>query len=71
VDLAVANISPEAIIALAPELVRVVHAQGIAIVSGFETQDVSGVTGALTANGARVRESHTRNSWSAVVTAKS
>jgi len=70
VDLVVANISPEAIIALAPELMRVVRAGGVAIVSGFELPEVGRVESALTANGARVRESHARNSWSAVVAAK-
>ncbi|MBZ5596590.1 MAG: 50S ribosomal protein L11 methyltransferase [Acidobacteriia bacterium] len=70
VDLVVANISPEAIIALAPEVMRVLRAQGVAIVSGFEGAEVGGIEAALAANGATVRESHAKNIWSAVVVGK-
>jgi ribosomal protein L11 methyltransferase len=66
-DLVVANISPEAIIALAPELLRTLRARGIAIVSGFEEPEVASVEAALSANGATVRESHAKNCWSVVV----
>ena len=67
VDLVVANISPEAIIALAPQLVRVLRAKGGAIVSGFEALEVAAVEAALKANGARVRASPAKGSWSALV----
>ena len=67
VDLVVANISPEAILTLAPELLRVVRAGGVAIVSGFEVAEVAGVEAALSASGARVRESRAKNGWSVVV----
>jgi ribosomal protein L11 methyltransferase len=68
VDLVVANISPEAIIALAPELLRGLRAGGVAIVSGFELAEVAGVEAALSASGAKVRESHAKNRWRVVVT---
>jgi len=67
IDLAVANISPEAIIALAPQLVRVLRAEGVAIVSGFETLEIDAVQAALQASGARVRATVTKGSWSALV----
>jgi len=66
-DVVVANISPEAIVALAPDLMRVARAGGAVIVSGFECSEVGSVESALIANGARVRESHAKNNWSAVV----
>lgn len=67
IDVVAANISPEAIIALAPELMRVVRAEGVAIVGGFEEAEVASVEAALTVNGARVRESHAKNNWSVLV----
>jgi ribosomal protein L11 methylase PrmA len=67
VGLVVANISPEAIIALTPELMRTLRAGGIAIVSGFELAEVGSVEAALAASGARVRESRAKNDWSVVV----
>ena len=67
IDLVVANISPEAIIALAPELVRTLRAGGVAIVSGFELAEVAGVEAAIAASGATVRGSQAKNSWSVVV----
>jgi ribosomal protein L11 methyltransferase len=67
VDLAVANISPEAIIALAPQLMRVLRAEGVAIVSGFEAPEVAAVSAALEASGARVRSSPAKGSWNALI----
>jgi ribosomal protein L11 methyltransferase len=67
VDLVVANISPEASIALAPELMRTLRAGGVVIVSGFELAEVGSVEAALAASGARVREARAKNSWSVVV----
>jgi ribosomal protein L11 methyltransferase len=66
-DLTVANISPEAIIALAPQLVRVIRSGGVAIVSGFEAHEVDAVQAALQDSGARVRSSPAKGSWSALV----
>lgn len=67
IDLAVANISPEAIVALAPELVRVLRSGGLAIVSGFELPEIAAVQTALEDQGTRIRSSHTKGSWSALV----
>jgi ribosomal protein L11 methyltransferase len=46
-DLVVANISPEAIIELAPDLVRVLRPGGVLLASGFEVQEVDQVQAAL------------------------
>jgi ribosomal protein L11 methyltransferase len=46
-DLVVANISPEAIIELAPDLVRVLRRGGVLLASGFELQEVEQVKAAL------------------------
>ncbi len=46
-DLVVANISPEAIIQLAPELLRVLRTDGVLLASGFETREVQQVKAAL------------------------
>ena len=67
VDLAVANISPEAIIELAPELVRILRPNGVAIVGGFEAAEVFGVEMALRASGAGVRSAQNKGTWSALV----
>lgn len=70
VDLVLANISPEAIVALAPEFMHVLRPRGIAIVSGFEAQEVSAVEAALCANGAVVRTPASKNNWRALVAVK-
>ncbi|HLN03942.1 MAG TPA: 50S ribosomal protein L11 methyltransferase [Bryobacteraceae bacterium] len=67
IDLAVANINPEGIISLAPELVRVLRPGGLTITSGFEIPDVAAVQAELENQGAKVRSSHTKGSWSALV----
>jgi ribosomal protein L11 methyltransferase len=67
VDLVVANISPEAIIALAPEIMRTLQTGGVGIVGGFERAEVAGVEKALAESGAKVRGSQAKNSWSVVV----
>jgi ribosomal protein L11 methyltransferase len=67
VHLVVANISPEAIITLAPELMRTLRAGGVAIVSGFELAEADSVEAAVSGSGATVRESHAKNRWSVVV----
>jgi ribosomal protein L11 methyltransferase len=64
--LVVANISPEAIIMLAPEVVRVLHKGGKGILSGFEAAEVPAVEMALRAEGAAVVELHSKGSWTAM-----
>jgi ribosomal protein L11 methyltransferase len=49
VDVVVANISPEAIIQLAPDLLRVLRPDGTLLASGFETREVQQVKAALPA----------------------
>lgn len=46
-DLVVANISPEAIVALAPDLLRVLRPGGVLLASGFENHEVETVKAAL------------------------
>jgi len=47
VDVVVANISPEAIVRLAPDLVRVLRKGGVLLASGFELAEVEQVRAAL------------------------
>jgi ribosomal protein L11 methyltransferase len=49
IDLAVANISPEAIVALAPELLRALRADGILLVSGFGVHEIDTIRSVLPA----------------------
>jgi ribosomal protein L11 methyltransferase len=58
-DLVTANISPEAIAALAPDLLRVLRPEGILLVSGFELHEVDRVKSAFPRPG-EVRE---KGSW--------
>jgi ribosomal protein L11 methyltransferase len=67
VEVAVANINPEAIAALAPDIVRVLGAGGLAIVSGFETAEMGVVERAFRAAGAQLRSSLAKGAWRALV----
>jgi ribosomal protein L11 methyltransferase len=67
IDLAVANISPEAIVALAPELIRALRAHGRMIVSGFEAPEVAEVQRALEQAGGKICSAHAKGTWSALV----
>ena len=62
-DLVVANISPEAIIALAPESIRVLRPGGILLASGFERHEVAQISAALR----HVKEARHKGDWSLVV----
>jgi len=62
-DLVVANISPEAIIALAPEFARVLRRGGTLLASGFNTTEAAAVTSAL----AGVREVRQKGEWALAV----
>jgi ribosomal protein L11 methyltransferase len=66
-DLVVSNISPEAIVALAPDLMRLLRPDGVAIVSGFELPELTSVEAALVALGARMQETVSKGGWSALV----
>ncbi len=46
-DLTVANISPQAIVELAPDLLRSLRPGGVLLASGFETQEIDAVQKAL------------------------
>ena len=45
-DVLVVNIGPAAVIEMAPDVVRCLRPGGVALVSGFEAEDVAQVTGA-------------------------
>jgi ribosomal protein L11 methylase PrmA len=62
-DLVVANISPEAIIGLAPDLVRVLRRGGVLLASGFELHEVEQVKAALPP----AREVRQKGSWALLV----
>ena len=62
-DLVVANISPEAIIKLAPEFARVLRAGGTLVASGFNASEVEMVKAAL----GKAREVRRKGEWAAVV----
>jgi ribosomal protein L11 methyltransferase len=63
VDLVVANISPEAITALAPDLQRTLRTGGKLLVSGFERGEVEAVKGVLP-HASEVRE---KGNWALIV----
>jgi ribosomal protein L11 methyltransferase len=63
VDLLVANISPQAIVALSPDFQRVLRSGGILLASGFEGHDVEQVSAALPP----VLEARHKGDWSLVV----
>ena len=71
-DAIAANISPEAIALLAPELMRCLRPGGVALVSGFERHETAAVRAALERCGGAVREARYKGSWAlAAVTRKS
>jgi ribosomal protein L11 methyltransferase len=66
VDLAVANISPEAIVKLAPDLVRVLKPRGVLLASGFEVHELECVERALP----EAKEVRTKGGWALLVVEK-
>jgi ribosomal protein L11 methyltransferase len=64
VDIAVANISPEAIVKLAPDLVRVLRPGGILLASGLEIAEVAQVEAALPP----AREVRHKGNWALIIT---
>jgi ribosomal protein L11 methyltransferase len=63
VDIAMANISPEAIVALAPDLLRVLGPRGILLASGFELHEIEQVQAALPSP----REVRRKGNWALIV----
>jgi ribosomal protein L11 methylase PrmA len=59
----VANISPEAIVELAPDLVRVLRPGGVLLASGFELHEVERVKAALPP----AREVRQKRNWAVLV----
>ncbi|HYW45629.1 MAG TPA: 50S ribosomal protein L11 methyltransferase [Bryobacteraceae bacterium] len=64
-DLIVANISPRAIVRLAPELLRVLRPGGVLLASGFEIPEVEQVSAALPPS----IEVRAKGTWALVATA--
>lgn len=64
VDLVVANISPEAIVQLAPDLLRVLRKDGMLLVSGFDLAEVGQVMAALPP----ARDVRHSGDWALIVT---
>ncbi|PYT31929.1 MAG: hypothetical protein DMG57_03395 [Acidobacteria bacterium] len=71
VDLITANISAEAIVQLALDLLRVIRPGGIVIAGGIELPEVGDVERALRDAGAAIRSSHVKGHWMALVAARS
>jgi ribosomal protein L11 methyltransferase len=69
-DLLAANISPEAIAALAPELLRVLRPDGRALVSGFERNEADQVKESMAAAGAVIEQARHKGSWALLSTRK-
>jgi ribosomal protein L11 methyltransferase len=64
VDLVVANINPETIVRIAPDLVRVLRPAGVLLASGFEASEVEQVKAALPP----AREVRHKGQWALVIT---
>jgi ribosomal protein L11 methyltransferase len=62
-DVVTANISPEAIVSLAPDLVRVLRPGGVLLASGFERHEVEQIRAALPG----ARDVHEKGNWALVV----
>jgi ribosomal protein L11 methyltransferase len=65
VDLVVANINPETIVRIAPDLVRVLRPGGVLLASGLELPEVEQVKAALPP----VLEVRHKGNWALVITA--
>lgn len=66
-DIAAANISPEAIARLAPDLLRCLRAGGVALLSGFEGREASAVEAVVTRLGGAVLEARHKGDWALLV----
>jgi len=66
-DLVAANISPEAIAMLAPDLLRCLREDGVAVLSGFERHEEVAVRAELERHGGAIREARYKGSWAMLV----
>jgi ribosomal protein L11 methyltransferase len=66
-QLIAANISPEAIAQLAPELLRCLRPDGVALLSGFERHEAPGLATELECHGGRVLDSRYERTWALLV----
>jgi ribosomal protein L11 methyltransferase len=71
IDLITANISGEAMVQLAPDLLSAIRPGGIVIAGGIELSEAGDVERALHAAGASIRGSHAKGNWMALVAARS
>ncbi|MGA3044827.1 MAG: 50S ribosomal protein L11 methyltransferase, partial [Bryobacteraceae bacterium] len=62
-----ANISPETIARLAPELLRSLRAEGVALLSGFERRETPAVEAELERVGGTICEARDKGSWALLV----
>jgi len=69
-DVIAANISPEAIELLAPDLLRSLACGGTALLSGFEWQEVPAVRAELERRGGLLRETRYKGDWALLAVSK-
>jgi ribosomal protein L11 methyltransferase len=62
-DVIAANISPEAIALLAPDLLRCLAPRGTALLSGFERHEIRAVQAELERHGGAIRETRYKGNW--------
>jgi ribosomal protein L11 methyltransferase len=62
-DVIAANISPEAITLLAPDLLRCLSPGGTALLSGFERHETAAVQAELERRGGAIRETRYKGNW--------
>lgn len=63
VDLIIANISAETVVALTPEFFRCLSRHGLALLSGFESGQVNGVQASIAENQGDVLAVEQKNGW--------
>jgi ribosomal protein L11 methylase PrmA len=66
-DLIAANISPETIARLAPELLRCLRPGGVALLSGFEGHETAAVSAELKRHGGALGEVRVKGNWALLV----
>lgn len=66
-DVITANISPEAIAQLAPDVLRCLRPGGAAILSGFERGDTPALEAELRRRGAEIEDRRYKNNWALLI----